>query len=57
MPDQTGKYIPVSGVGDAVSTVGALWVNPQLTFDQSKNGIATQKAVNVAMRNFLGSHG
>jgi len=49
----TGKYLPASGVGEAVSTVGALWVNPQLTFDQSTVGIATQKAVNVAMRNLL----
>jgi len=49
----TGEYIPASGAGEASSTAVGVWANPQLPFDQSTVGMASQKAVNVAVRNLL----
>jgi curli production assembly/transport component CsgG len=49
----TGKYIPASGTGEAKSTAASVWVNASLPFDQSTVGIASQKAVNTAIRNLL----
>jgi curli biogenesis system outer membrane secretion channel CsgG len=49
----TGKYIPAAGTGEAKSTAASVWVNPNLPFDQTTVGIASQKAVHVALRNLL----
>jgi len=49
----TGEYIPASGIGEATTTAAGVWVNPNLPFDQSTVGIASHRAVNVAIRNLL----
>ncbi len=49
----TGEYIPASGIGEAKSTAASVWVRADLPFDQSTVGIASQRAVNVALRNLL----
>jgi curli biogenesis system outer membrane secretion channel CsgG len=49
----TGKYTPASGTGEAKSKAASVWVNPNLPFDQTTVGLASQKAVNVALRNLL----
>lgn len=49
----TGKYIPASGVGEARSTAASVWANPKLKFDQSTVGIASQRAVDAAIRKLL----
>lgn len=49
----TGKFIPASGVGEAVTTGVSIWATTDLDFDQSTVGIASQQALNIAVRNLL----
>lgn len=49
----TGEYTPASGTGEAKSTAASVWVHADLPFDQTTVGIASQRAVNVALRNLL----
>lgn len=49
----SGTYIPASGRGEAVSAATSVWVNPALPFDQSTVGLASQRALNVAVHNLL----
>lgn len=49
----TGQYIPATGTGECSSTATTLWATADLPFDQTTVGEASQKAVNVAIRNLL----
>jgi curli biogenesis system outer membrane secretion channel CsgG len=49
----SGQYIPASGAGEARSTAEAVWASPNLKFDQSTVGLATNRAVHVAVLNLL----
>jgi curli biogenesis system outer membrane secretion channel CsgG len=49
----TGEYVVASGSGDATTTASALWVSPTVEFDQSTVGIATRRAVNLAVNQLL----
>lgn len=49
----TGEYIPGSGTGESSSTAVGVWANPELPFDQSTVGMASQQAVHTAVRNLL----
>ncbi|MFA6440627.1 MAG: CsgG/HfaB family protein [Bacteriovoracaceae bacterium] len=49
----TGQYVPGSGSGQSASTATALWLQPDLPFDQSTVGMATQQAIDKAVRNVL----
>jgi curli biogenesis system outer membrane secretion channel CsgG len=49
----TGKFIPAAGTGEAKSTAASIWANPDLPFDQTTVGLASQRALNVALRNLL----
>ncbi|MFC2089035.1 CsgG/HfaB family protein, partial [Calditrichota bacterium] len=50
---RTGKYIPSSGIGEAQTTAKGIWVSDKLKFDQTTVGIASQKAVNTAIKKLL----
>ncbi len=50
---KTGEYIPASGTGEAETISGSVWINPGMSFDQSTVGIATEKAVNDALRSLI----
>jgi len=45
----TGEYIPSSGTGEATTSASSVWVNPDMPFDQSTVGIATQRAARTAV--------
>ncbi|MDX1546273.1 MAG: CsgG/HfaB family protein [Rhodothermales bacterium] len=49
----TGEYVPASGRGEATSVASGVWVSPDLPFDQSTVGLASQRALNVAVRNLI----
>ncbi len=49
----TGEYIPASGRGEAVSSASSVWVNRDLPFDQSTVGLASQRAINIAVHNLI----
>jgi curli biogenesis system outer membrane secretion channel CsgG len=51
---KTGSYIPASGNGEASSTQGgAIWAQNRAEFDQTTVGIASQQAVNAAVKQLL----
>lgn len=50
---KTGEYVPASGSGEAETISGSVWINPGMSFDQSTVGIATEKAVNSALRSLI----
>jgi curli biogenesis system outer membrane secretion channel CsgG len=47
-----GSYVPATGLGEATTTSLGVWA-PELSFDQSTVGIATQKAVRQAVASLL----
>ncbi|MBN1604103.1 MAG: hypothetical protein JW915_21005 [Chitinispirillaceae bacterium] len=49
----TGEFVPSSGTGEATSIAASVWVNPELPFDQSTVGIATQRALRNAVFELL----
>ncbi len=49
----TGEFIPASGQGEVATTGLSVWATTDLDFDQSTVGIASQRALNVAIRNLL----
>lgn len=49
----TGRFIPASGQGEATTTGVSVWVTTDIDFDQSTVGIASQRALTVAIRNLL----
>lgn len=49
----TGEYVVATGAGDATTTASALWMTPTVEFDQSTVGIATRRAVNLAVNQLL----
>ena len=48
-----GSFVPGSGIGEATTTSAGVWA-PELDFDQSTVGIATQRAVNAALQSAIG---
>ncbi len=50
---ETGGYIPASGTGEATTTAESVWVTADVPFDQTTVGIASQKAVEAAIRNLI----
>lgn len=50
---KTGEFIPASGTGSALTTGKGIWVNPDLSFDQSAVGLALNRAVNQAVHSLL----
>ena len=50
---ETGGYIPASGTGEATTTAESVWVTVDVPFDQTTVGIASQKAVDAAIRNLI----
>lgn len=49
----SGEFIPSSGTGEATTSASAVWVNPQMPFDQTTVGLATQRAVKKAVLKLL----
>ncbi|NLD99639.1 MAG: hypothetical protein GX640_07170 [Fibrobacter sp.] len=49
----TGEYTPASGTAEATAMATSLWVNPELPFDKSTVGLATQRAVRFAVLQLL----
>jgi curli biogenesis system outer membrane secretion channel CsgG len=49
----TGEYVPASGLGEATTVGTAVWVNPQMSFDQTTVGLATRRAVREAVHALL----
>jgi len=47
------KYIPASGMGEAKSTAETTWVKAELEFDSTTVGIASQKAIDEAVKKLL----
>lgn len=47
-----GSFVPASGVGKATTTSAGVWA-PELEFDQSTVGLATQRAVVAALQSAL----
>ena len=50
---ETGEFIVGSGEGRAASTAVGAWASPELEFDQSTVGIATERAMRVALLNIV----
>lgn len=50
---ETGEFIPASATGEANTLVEALWVNPDVPFDQTTVGIASQRALRLATLQLL----
>lgn len=50
----SGEYIPSSGEGNASTTAKTVWIMTDQPFDQSTVGIATKKAVRVAVSDLCG---
>ena len=49
----TGIFIPGSGLGESSTNSAGIWVTPDLAFDQTTVGQASQVALNIAVRNVL----
>jgi len=50
---KTGEFIPASGIGSALTTGKGIWVNPDLSFDQSAVGVALNRSVNQTVHSLL----
>ncbi|MCF8305500.1 MAG: hypothetical protein K9I71_08665 [Ignavibacteriales bacterium] len=49
----TGKFVPGSGLGESKNQSVAIWMSPEISFDQTTVGQASQQALNIAARNVL----
>lgn len=47
-----GVFIPASGIGEAVTSSEGVWA-PELDFNQSTVGLATKRAIRIAVSNLL----
>ncbi len=50
---ESGEFIVGSGEGEASSAAVGAWASPELEFDQSTVGIATERAMKVALINVI----